>query len=113
MSVVEFPIERSRRAKNRVSSRRPRKQRSSPIELTPPPASAAEAAKLAFDWTNDNWALTWLPWVRMAATCSVLSKAEVCAMADEMPGLKAMFERTGHHLLDLCDLLHAAGKRMK
>jgi hypothetical protein len=52
-----------------VASRRKRRKRPSDRPMTQEERNALnfEAIKAEFDWSNDEWAEMWLPWVRIAA----------------------------------------------
>jgi hypothetical protein len=52
-----LPVERKRR-KKRGAEAATQEQRN---------AMRFEKIKLHFDWTNEDWAAAWLPWVRLAA----------------------------------------------
>ncbi|MEY9593680.1 hypothetical protein ABIA06_005971 [Bradyrhizobium yuanmingense] len=47
-----------------------------------------EAIKAEFDWSNDEWAATWLPWVRLAAI-------HVAGDQDKLKELMADFVKDG------------------
>jgi hypothetical protein len=47
-----------------------------------------EAIKAEFDWSNDDWAATWLPWVRLAAI-------HVAGNQDKLKELMAGFVKDG------------------
>ncbi|MCA1470864.1 hypothetical protein I6F09_23545 [Bradyrhizobium sp. IC3195] len=47
-----------------------------------------EAIKAEFDWSNDEWAATWLPWVRLAAI-------HVAGDQDKLKELMAGFVKDG------------------
>jgi hypothetical protein len=52
-----------------VIPRRKRRKKPSDRPMTQEERDALqfEAIKAEFDWSNDEWAATWLPWVRLAA----------------------------------------------
>jgi len=43
-----------------------RKRRKRPMTQAERDALQWGASEVEFDWTNDDWAETWLPWVRLA-----------------------------------------------
>jgi hypothetical protein len=63
------------RAQRSAMSKRPRRSKNGTPEERAAKAATQEerdalrfkAIKAKFDWTNDDWATTWLPWVRIAA----------------------------------------------
>jgi hypothetical protein len=53
-----------------VASRRKRRKKkpdNRPMTQEERDALQFEAIKAEFDWSNDDWAAMWLPWVRVAA----------------------------------------------
>lgn len=88
------------------------------------PATQAErdavrfaAIKAEFDWTNEEWAETWLPWIRMAAvhvhSDDELMKEGMRSLVAEgqAPNILEGFTRAKKHLEALEALLEAALSR--
>jgi hypothetical protein len=72
-----------------------------------------EAIKVDFDWRNEEWATTWLPWVRLAVAILHLDdeqhkeSALKAVQAGLMPKLLEGFTRTKTHLKALHDAVDA------
>jgi hypothetical protein len=89
-----------------------------PIEC---PATQAERdllqvkrIKAKFDWSNDEWAAQWLPWVRVAAVHVAGDQDRVeefirgLVKSGEASHVLQGLAQTRLHLADLCELLDAA-----
>jgi hypothetical protein len=70
-----------------ITSRR-RKRRHRSMTQTERDALQFEAIKAEFGWSNDEWAATWLPWVRVAAV-------HVTGDHDKLKELMADFVKDG------------------
>jgi hypothetical protein len=99
-----------------ITSRR-RKRRHRSMTQTERDALQFEAIKAEFGWSNDEWAATWLPWVRVAAV-------HVAGDHDKLKKLMADFvkdgeasnvleglSRTKEHLVALAELIDTALSR--
>ncbi len=79
-------------------------------------AANEAAARQIFDWTNEAWSITWLPWVRMAAGARTMNDEalrESLQNADEQTA-EVILEglgKTHAHLSELCSLLNSAIER--
>jgi hypothetical protein len=73
-----------------VATRRKRRKKPGDRPMTQQERDALqfEAIKAEFDWRNDEWAATWLPWVRLAAI-------HVAGDQDKLKGLMAEFVKDG------------------
>src|ERR1700680_1067203 len=73
-----------------------------------------EAIKVNFDWTNEDWALTWLPPVRMAAVLIAHDDKEhegsLAALVKDgaVPEMLNGLCETKEHLLALASMIDAA-----
>jgi hypothetical protein len=74
-----------------------------------------EAIRAEFDWTNEEWAITWLPWVRTAFAIIHLDdrgllKEGIPGLIKDgaAPGLLEWLTRSKHHLEALANVLDVA-----
>jgi hypothetical protein len=102
-----------------TSRRRKRRHRPGDRPMTQAERNALqfEAIKAEFDWSNDEWATTWLPWVRVAAVHVAgdhdkLKKLMADFVKDgEASNLLEGLSRTKKHLVALAKLIDTALSR--
>lgn len=92
-------------------------------EMTNSPAEtqgnivAFDAIDIPFDWTNEDWALAHLPWVRAATIILRKDRSELAGIVSQMvqdgsaPGILEEIATTKVHLLALVDVLDTALSR--
>jgi hypothetical protein len=96
---------------------RKRKAKGRPLTQTERDALRFEAIKVDFDWSNEDWAVAWLPWVRLAISILHLDDEEhkegavETIRAGNMPMLLEGLARTEGHLEGLYKALRAALNR--
>lgn len=75
---------------------------------------AFNAIDMPFDWTNEDWALAHLPWVRVAAVILRKDRSELAGVVSRMvqdgiaPDILESLASTKIHLEMLVDLLDTA-----
>jgi hypothetical protein len=103
-----------------VVSHRKRRKRTNGPPATPEERAAInfEAIKAEFDWSNDEWAAMWLPWVRIAAMHVGGDRAQLkqairhIIEIGEAQNILEGLARTQKHLGALSKLMEAALTRM-
>jgi hypothetical protein len=70
-----------------------------------------EAILAQFDWTNEDWAEAWLPWIRVAAVITADDEAPGATLAND-PNLREGLAHARAHLATLHSLLTTALKRL-
>jgi hypothetical protein len=100
-----------------VPSRRRKRQRKPndrPMTQEERDALEFEAIKVEFNWSNDEWAALWLPWVRVAAIYVRGDQDKLKELMADLvkegnaPNLLEGLTRTKLHLEALYDLVQAA-----
>ncbi len=100
-----LPVGQSKRRKKRATQAATQEERD---------AIRFAAIKARFDWSNEEWAETWLPWIRLAAalleTDDVKLKEIFAAHVKEgeAPNILEGWTRTKAHMLGLANLADVA-----
>ena len=100
-----------------ITRRRCRRSRKDPATQAERDAIQWKAIKAEFNWSNDEWAETWLPWVRVAAChvdgdrTALKSLMLDLISAGDAPNVLEGLTRTKIHLQALVELTNAALSR--